>query len=135
MSSDASVLSEYYGRLDGDRPGNPLDLLADDFCFSMDLCGVEVPGGHVHYQGARGDMDGYVTGRPPGRRHHLIQVSQDGSTAVAIGRVSENGEHLAMFLAAMETNERGQITRYLVSRSSALTMGSLPPSSSSVTTG
>lgn len=122
MASD-SVLEEYYGRLDGDRPGNPLDLLSDDFRFSMDLCGVEVPSGHAHYEGARQDMDGYVTGRPPGRRHHLLQVSAGPNIEVALGRVTENGEHLAMFLAAIELTDSGEIRRYLVSRSSTFVIG------------
>jgi hypothetical protein len=127
VSPADAILREYYGRLDGDRPGDPLDLLASNFTFSMDLCGVEVPGGHTHYEGKRGDMDGYVNGRPPGRRHHLIHVSVDGATEVAMGRVTENGDHLAMFLAAIETDVRRDITRYLVSRSSALTIGVSTP--------
>ncbi|MFN8218320.1 MAG: hypothetical protein U0R71_17155 [Solirubrobacterales bacterium] len=65
-------------------------------------------------------MRGYVENRPPGRTHHLATVSAGDRTEVALGRVRENGEHLALFMAAIQTDDEGKIVRYLVSRSSAL---------------
>lgn len=118
---ESSRLVEYYARLDGQVEGEPLDLLASDFVFAMDLIGEEVVGGHQHFSGGREDMRGYVDNRPPGRSHHLAEVGvgEDG-TEVALGLVRENGEHLALFLASIQTDDDGKIVRYLVSRSSAL---------------
>jgi len=115
-----SRLVEYYGRLDGNLPGEPLELLADDFEFSMDLIGEEVEGGHQHFSGGREQMRGYVDNRPPGRSHHLARVSAAGGTEVALGVVREDGEFLALFLASIQTGADGKIVRYLVSRHSAL---------------
>jgi ketosteroid isomerase-like protein len=123
MAERQSMLAEYYARLDSDEPGDALRLLADDFSFAIDLCGTEVPGGYAHYSGGREDIGSYVFGRPAGRRHYLLELSVDGGVEMALGRVTQDGDHLAMFMAAIETNDGGQITKYLVTRSSALVLG------------
>jgi hypothetical protein len=123
MAEQPSLLAEYYARLDGEDPGDALKLLADEFSFAIDLCGTEVPDGYAHYSGGRDDIGSYVFGRPAGRRHYLLALTVDGPVEMALGRVTQDDEHLAMFMAAIESNDRSEITKYLVTRSSALVLG------------
>ena len=123
MSDHGSLLERYYACLDSPQPGDAMKLLAPDFSFAIDLCGVEVPDGYAHFTGGAAELEGYVFGRPDGRRHYLLRMHVADGLEVALGRVTQDGEHLAMFMASVQTNEQGLITRYLVSRSSALVLG------------
>lgn len=116
-------MERYYQCLDSDQPGDALELLAPDFSFSIDLCGVEVPDGYAHYEGGASELAGYVFGRPEGRRHYLLELKVGSRLEVALGRVTQDGDHLAMFMATLETNQQQQITKYLVHRSSTLMFG------------
>jgi hypothetical protein len=112
MSSQAT-LERYYARLDGDDPGDPLELVADDLRFA-----ITVPG--ASYSGGRADLRAYVEGRgPTRRRHYIVHAARAGALEHLIGEVREDGHVNGSFLAAAEFDGAGRIRRYLVTMGTA----------------
>ena len=106
--SDATALPQYYARLDGTAPGDPLDVIAEDVVFAIVLPGTSASGG-------RAELARYVRGRDvPGRRHELLTTSRDGSLELVLGVITENGTTTGAFSASAHVDANGLIDRYLV---------------------
>jgi hypothetical protein len=116
-----STLARYYARLEGREPGDPLELVADELRFAINLPDTQFSGG-------RAELRAYVDGRGPTRRHHhIVHCAREGAVEYLIGEVQEHGEVQAGFVAAAEFDGDGRLFRYLVTMSADVTFGPAPP--------
>ena len=109
-----SMLGRWWATVDGDLPGEPADLLADDLEFLLTFDGRTRSGG-------RADLLAYVAERiAAGRRHHIRMACVAGTVEIVAGELLEHGARIATFVASSERDAAGRMRRYLVTSSSAL---------------
>ena len=106
MTDVAALLEEYYARVDGARPGDPLELIAADPEVAFNVPGVDVR--------SRAQLEDYVAQRDASRTHRLNEVHAFGRCALALGESLRGTEVLGTFVAAVEVDDEGRFTRYLV---------------------
>ncbi|MGW1738692.1 nuclear transport factor 2 family protein [Nocardia sp. NPDC001965] len=104
------VIEDYYATVDSGRLRDAVALLAEDVDFAMVL-----PTG-VNRDRGRSAMLGYLDGRPPvNRKHVLLRVAADGDIQFAHGAVTENDTvTTGYFVAAMHLDAAGLVDRYQV---------------------
>jgi hypothetical protein len=113
-----STLAQYYARLEGREPGDPLELVSDDLRFAINLP-------DRRFSGGRAELREYIEGRGPTRRHHQISHrSREGGLEYLVGEVREDGEVLAGFVAAAQFDADARLCRYLVTMSADVTFDS-----------
>jgi hypothetical protein len=110
-----STLARYYARLEGREPGDPLELVADDLRFAINLPGA-------HFAGGRSELGAYIDGRGATRRHHHIEhLTRAGAVEYVVGELQEDGNVIGGFAAAAEFDLAGRLCRYLATMSADVT--------------
>jgi hypothetical protein len=111
LGQPEAALAEWWGRIDGDRRGDPAELLAADVRFSLTYAGKTTAGG-------REELMAYVRDRTSeGRRHHILMARVTGDTEIVAGELRERGRRIASFVGAAERDRQGRIRYYLVTTS------------------
>lgn len=118
-SATAPFLSAWFALLDSPDASRILELIADDFSFSI-LFSTGGDGA-TDFHGGRAAMEGYLAQREQGTRtHHLLTASAQGSDELFLGEVRRSGEPEATFLASARLDPSGKVRRLLIGRSPAL---------------
>lgn len=115
----ASFLSNWFAILDSDDADRILDLISDDFSFSI-LFSTGGDGA-TDFHGGRPEMEGYLAQRAVGvRTHHQLSVSTVGRDELFLGEVRRSGVPEATFVASARLDEAGRVRRLLIGRSPAV---------------
>ncbi|MFI6375566.1 hypothetical protein [Streptomyces sp. NPDC050546] len=118
-TAQAPFLSAWFALLDSEDASRILDLISDDFSFSI-LFSTGGDGA-TDFHGGRAEMEGYLAQRERGvRTHHLLTASADGPDELFLGEVRRSGVPEASFVASARLNEAGKVRRLLIGRSPAL---------------
>ena len=121
MSAPASFFRRFFAALDGNEPESAMAFVADDLEFAIlwasdiDTRSRQFLGGAVELRAftVAGDMEGWA--------HHILHVSREGSTELAVGETRwGDGRHIGTFVCAAELDDDGRMRRYLVGRSPAV---------------
>ncbi len=114
----APFLTAWFEILDGDEPTRILDLISDDFTFSILF---STDGGATDFSGGRPALVGYLEQREKGTRtHHLLAATTQGRQELFLGEVRRAGVPEATFVAGGELNDEGRLARLLIGRSPAV---------------
>jgi hypothetical protein len=117
----APFLTAWFEIMDSEEPSRILDLISDDFTFSI-LFSTE--GGASDFAGGRPAMVGYLAQREQNTRtHHRLAASSTGCQELFLGEVRRAGVPEATFVAAGELDENGRLARLLIGRSPAVLFG------------
>ena len=115
MSGEAPFLSRWFEILDGDSPSDILDLIGEDFRFSIVFSTGE---GAADFSGGREAMVGYLAQRERGTRtHHRVAAAVRGRDELFLGEVRRGGEFEASFTAVGRVGDGGRLARLLIARS------------------
>ncbi|WP_405813532.1 hypothetical protein OG241_03225 [Streptomyces sp. NBC_01390] len=115
----ASFLTTWFGILDSDDANRILDLIGDDFAFSILFSTGGDTGTDFH--GGRAEMEGYLAQRETGvRTHHLLTASTVGRDELYLGEVRRSGVPEATFVASARLDEDGRVRRLMIGRSPAV---------------
>jgi hypothetical protein len=115
----APFLSAWFALLDSDDASRILDLISDDFSFSI-LFSTGGDGAR-DFHGGRAEMEGYLAQREQGvRTHHLLAAGVDGLDELFLGEVRRAGVPEAGFVASARLDESGKVRRLLIGRSPAV---------------
>jgi hypothetical protein len=115
----APFLSAWFEIMDSDEPSRILDLISDDFTFSILFSTGD--GGATDFAGGRSALVGYLAQREKGTRtHHRLAANSTGRQELFLGEVRRAGEPEATFVAAGELDEGGRLARLLIGRSPAV---------------
>lgn len=112
----ASFLTAWFAILDSEDADRILDLISDDFSFSI-LFSTGGDGA-TDFHGGRAEMEGYLAQREVGvRTHHLLSASTVGQDELFLGEVRRHGELEATFVASARLTDAGRVRRLLIGRS------------------
>ncbi|WP_234048084.1 nuclear transport factor 2 family protein [Streptomyces liliifuscus] len=112
----ASFLTTWFAILDSEDADRILDLISDDFSFSI-LFSTGGDGA-TDFHGGRAEMEGYLAQREVGvRTHHLLSASTVGRDELFLGEVRRHGEPEATFVASARLTDTGRVRRLLIGRS------------------
>ncbi|MGW0651197.1 hypothetical protein ACWD4T_20705 [Streptomyces umbrinus] len=112
----ASFLTTWFAILDSEDADRILDLISDDFSFSI-LFSTGGDGA-TDFHGDRAEMEGYLAQREVGvRTHHLLSASTVGQDELFLGEVRRHGELEATFVASARLTDAGRVRRLLIGRS------------------
>lgn len=112
----ASFLTTWFAILDSEDADRILDLISDDFSFSI-LFSTGGDGA-TDFHGGRAEMEGYLAQREVGvRTHHLLSASTVGQDELFLGEVRRHGELEATFVASARLTDAGRVRRLLIGRS------------------
>lgn len=115
----ASFLSNWFAILDSDDADRILDLISDDFSFSI-LFSTGGDGA-TDFHGGRPEMEGYLAQRAVGvRTHHQLSASTVGQDELFLGEVRRSGVPEATFVASARLDDAGRVRRLLIGRSPAV---------------
>lgn len=118
-SSTAPFLTRWFAILDSEDADRILDLIGDDFEFSI-LFSTGGDGA-TDFHGGRAEMEGYLAQREVGiRTHHLLTASAVGQDELFLGEVRRSGEPEATFVAGARLDDTGRVRRLLIGRSPAV---------------
>jgi hypothetical protein len=112
----APFLTAWFDILDGDEPDRILDLITDDFSFSI----LFSTGGDTatDFTGGRPALEHYLEQREKGTlTHHLVAASTSGRSELFVGEVRRAGASVASFVAAGQLGASGRLERLLIGRS------------------
>lgn len=113
------TLKRFFELLDGPAAEQSLDMLSEDLRFSILFSNG--PGEARDFAGGREEFDGYMAQRgAPAWTHHVLAELVDGDLEVVFGETRQDGSPLATFVAAIELDADGRISRYIVGRSPAV---------------
>jgi ketosteroid isomerase-like protein len=113
------TLRRFYELLDGPEAARTLDMLADDLQVSILFSDART--GAREFAGGREEYDAYMAQRgTPSWTHHVLAELVDGDVEIVLGETRVDGAQLASFVAAVELDADGRISRYLVGRSPAV---------------
>ncbi len=116
--SEAPFLSAWFEIMDSDTPSRILDLIDDDFSFSILF---STDGVATDFAGGREAMRGYLDQREKGTlTHHPLAVSSVGRDEFYLGEVRRAGLAVANFVAAGQVTADGRLSRLLIGRSPAV---------------
>jgi ketosteroid isomerase-like protein len=116
------TLHRFYALLDGPDAARTLDMLAEDLQVSI-LFSDERSGAR-EFAGGREQYDAYMAQRgAPAWTHHVLAELVDGDLEIVLGETRLDGAQLASFVAAVQLDADGRISRYLVGRSPAVLFG------------
>lgn len=114
----APFLTAWFEIMDSDEPARILDLISDDFTFSILF---STDGGATDFAGGRPALVGYLEQRERGTRtHHRLTATTNGRQELFLGEVRRAGVPEATFVAAGELNDNGRLARLLIGRSPAV---------------
>jgi hypothetical protein len=120
------LLARWFEIMDGSHPEDVLDLIADDFQFSVVFStGDATTSGD--FSGGRAAMQGYLQQREKGTRvHRLLSASTVGDTELVLGEVVrvDTGRFEASFLASVQLDDAGRVRRMLMGRSPGVAFSS-----------
>lgn len=115
----ASFLTTWFAILDSEDAERILDLISDDFSFSI-LFSTGGDGA-TDFHGGRVEMEGYLAQREVGvRTHHVLTASTVGRDELYLGEVRRSGTPEATFVASARLDDTGRVRRLLIGRSPAL---------------
>ena len=117
--SAAPFLTAWFDIMDSDRPERILDLITDDFTFSILFStGCDAA---TDFAGGRPAMEHYLAQREQGvLTHHLVAASTSGRSELFLGEVRRGGVPVASFVAAGQLGPSGKLERLLIGRSPAV---------------
>jgi ketosteroid isomerase-like protein len=116
------TLRRFYELLDGPDAARTLDMLADDL--QVSILFSDGRAGAREFAGGREEYGAYMAQRgTPSWTHHVLAELVDGDIEVVLGETRVDGAQLASFVAAVELDIDGRISRYLVGRSPAVLFG------------
>jgi hypothetical protein len=121
MTAQPGFFERFFAALDGDDPESAMTLVADDLEFAI-LWAPDTGGRSRQFLGGPDELRAFTAaGDMGGWAHHVLHVSRDGSTEVALGETRwADGRHIGTFVCAGELDGDGRMRRYLVGRSPAL---------------
>ncbi|MEU0074854.1 nuclear transport factor 2 family protein [Streptomyces sp. NPDC006332] len=115
----APFLTNWFAILDSDDADRILDLITDDFSFSI-LFSTGGDGA-TDFHGGRAEMEGYLAQRQVGvRTHHPLTASTVGQDELFLGEVRRSGVPEATFVASARLDDAGRVRRLLIARSPAV---------------
>ncbi len=117
--SAAPFLSAWFEIMDSDTPERILDLITEDFTFSI----LFSTGGDTatDFAGGRPAMEHYLAQRQRGvLTHHPVAASAAGREELYLGEVRQGGVPVASFVAAAQLAGSGRVRRLLIGRSTAV---------------
>lgn len=115
LDDRAPFLTAWFEILDSDTPSRILDLIDDDFSFSI-LFSTDT--GATDFAGGRAAMEGYLAQREKGTlTHHRLAAGSIGRDEFFLGEVRRAGEPVANFVAAGQLTAAGRLERLLIGRS------------------
>ncbi|MCP2242249.1 hypothetical protein [Lentzea aerocolonigenes] len=115
MNGEAPFLTAWFEIMDSDTPSRILDLIDDDFSFSI-LFSTDT--GATDFAGGRAEMEGYLAQREKGTlTHHRLAAGSTGRDEFFLGEVRRAGESVANFVAAGQITAAGRLERLLIGRS------------------
>ena len=119
---EAPFLTAWFEILDSDAPSRILDLIDDDFSFSILF---STDGGATDFAGGRAAMEGYLAQREQGTlTHHPLAVSSTDGGELDLGEERRGGVPVASFVAAGQVTADGRLARLLIGRSPAVRFAS-----------
>jgi ketosteroid isomerase-like protein len=111
------LLAQWFKIMDSDVPDDVLDLLAEDFQFSV-VFSTGDDATARDFAGGRTAMVDYLAQREKGTRvHHLLATSAAGETEFALGEVIRLGAWEASFVASALQDGQGRLRRLIIGRS------------------
>jgi hypothetical protein len=115
------VLRRYLEILDGPDSERALEMLAEDLRFSILFSTAD---GHAReFAGGRREFDAYMAERGPvDWSHRLVAEFGGAGVELALGETRRDGVVVATFIAAIQLDAAGRISRYVVGRSPAVTL-------------
>ena len=119
-----TFFERYFAALDGPDPHSSLDLVSPEVEFSIQWAsGAERRSTQI--LGGRAELRAFIdAGDMGGWAHHVLQASDDGDVAFALGETRyDSGERIGTFLAVAELDDAGRMRRYMVARTPAITFG------------
>jgi hypothetical protein len=121
MSDGSSFFHRFFAALDGDDPESAMALVADELEFAI-LWAPDAGTRSRHFVGGPTELRAFtVAGDMQGWAHHILHVSREGSTELALGETRwDDGRHIGTFICAAELDHDDRMRRYLVGRSPAL---------------
>ncbi|WP_105969285.1 nuclear transport factor 2 family protein [Streptomyces geranii] len=115
----ASFLGNWFAILDSDDADRILDLISDDFSFSILFSTGD--DGATDFHGGRPELEGYLAQRSVGvRTHHRLTASTVGQDELFLGEVRRSGVPEATFVASARLDDEGRVRRLLIGRSPAV---------------
>jgi hypothetical protein len=112
----APFLTEWFAILDSADADRILDLISDDFSFSI-LFSTGGDGA-TDFHGGRAEMEGYLAQREVGvRTHHLLTASAVDPDELFLGEVRRSGVPEATFVATARLDDTGRVRRLFIGRS------------------
>ena len=118
-TGSAPFLSAWFEIMDTDSPDRILDLISEDFEFSI-LFSTGGDGA-TDFHGGREAMIGYLTQRERGTRtHHALVTASCGPDEFYLGEVRRGEEIEASFVAQGRLDAAGRLRRFLIGRSSEI---------------
>ncbi len=116
MANAESFWRRYFGQLDGPEPERAVDMLADDFRFSIVFS--QGPGEARDFSGGHAEFKEYMDQRAAGTfTHHVLAEASGGDVEFALGETRRGGEVLATFVVAARLDATGRMCRYFTGRS------------------
>jgi hypothetical protein len=117
--AQAPFLTAWFEIMDSDEPDRILDLISDDFTFSILFSTGDDQA--TDFSGGRPALEGYLRQREKGvLTHHLVASSSSGRDELFLGEVRRAGVPVASFVAAGQVGASGRLERFLVGRSPAV---------------
>lgn len=117
--ASAPFLTAWFAIMDSDEPDRILDLISDDFTFSILFSTGDDQA--TDFSGGRPALEGYLRQREKGvLTHHLVASSSSGRDELFLGEVRRAGVPVASFVAAGQVGASGRLERFLVGRSPAV---------------
>ena len=120
---DGTFFERYFAALDGPDPYASLLLVAEDIEFSIQwAAGAERRS--AQFIGGLAELRAFIdAGDMNGWAHHVLRAGRDGDVEFALGETRwDNGERIGTFLAVAELDPDGQMRRYLVARTPAISL-------------
>ncbi|ABW12999.1 conserved hypothetical protein [Parafrankia sp. EAN1pec] len=114
----APVLNRWFATMDSHTPEAVLDMVSDDFRFSVVFSTGD---GAVDFVGGREAMEGYLAQREKGvLTHHVLTASSTGRDELVLGQARRAGAFESTFVAAARLDAEGRVRRLMIGRSPAL---------------
>ena len=115
------TLRRYLEILDGPDSERALEMLAADLRFSIMFSTAE--GNAREFAGGRREFDAYMAQRDsPDWSHHVVAEFGGAGVELVLGETRRGGAVVATFVAAIQLDAAGRISRYVVGRSPAVTL-------------
>ncbi len=121
-----SFFERYFAALDGPDPHSSLELVAEHVEFSIQWA-AGADRGSRQFVGGIDELRAFIdAGDTRGWAHHILFGGTAGDVEFALGetRHDDSGERIGTFLAVAQLDAGGQMARYMVARSPAISFAS-----------